>query len=297
MAHVTLGLLLHHQRRAAEAEAPCRKAIALQPESAEAHALLGLVLLTQGKWAEAEAAYRQAIRLKPDYPSAHNELGIALGNQGRFAEGLAALRKAQELGPRLPGGGVDPANIQKLESLARLDARLAKLLSGEEKAAGAPEQLALADFCWRHKKLPAAAARFYAAAFAADPERAPRPPHRYNAAGAAAWAGCGQGKDGARLDAGERTRLRRQALDWLRADLATLGKGLEDEPDKAPAVVQWWLRRYQRDAAFAGVRGEALGKLPEAERQAWQQLWADVEQTLKRADRGDTKGSKKRPAK
>jgi hypothetical protein len=39
-----------------------------------------------------------------------------------------------------------------------------------------------------------------------------------------------------------------------------------------------------RDPEFGGVRGaEALAKLPEAERQQWQKLWADVAETLRRA--------------
>jgi hypothetical protein len=45
-------------------------------------------------------------------------------------------------------------------------------------------------------------------------------------------------------------------------------------------VLQYW----QVDAAFKDVRGpEALAKLPEAERQPWQELWADVAATLARA--------------
>jgi hypothetical protein len=40
------------------------------------------------------------------------------------------------------------------------------------------------------------------------------------------------------------------------------------------------------------VRGEALAKLPEAERQAWRQLWADVADTLVQA-RGPAARAKK----
>jgi hypothetical protein len=41
------------------------------------------------------------------------------------------------------------------------------------------------------------------------------------------------------------------------------------------------MRRWLADPDFAGVRGpEALARLPEAERPAWQQLWADVAATL-----------------
>lgn len=45
----------------------------------------------------------------------------------------------------------------------------------------------------------------------------------------------------------------------------------------ARAKVQKTLRHWQKDADLAGVRdAEPLGKLPETERQAWQQLWTDV---------------------
>jgi hypothetical protein len=68
----------------------------------------------------------------------------------------------------------------------------------------------------------------------------------------------------------------------LRADLAAWGQRLEKQPDQARARVQERLRFWQQDSDFNGVRGAALAKLPEAERQAWQQLWKDVEQMLKR---------------
>jgi tetratricopeptide (TPR) repeat protein len=76
---------------------------------------------------------------------------------------------------------------------------------------------------------PAAAARFAAEAFAARPKLADdlRFPNRRNAACSAALAGCGQGQDAAKLDDAERARLRRQALDWLRADLAAWGALLD----------------------------------------------------------------------
>ena len=86
--------------------------------------------------------------------------------------------------------------------------------------------------------------------------------------------------------------MRRQALDWLRADLTAWDKFLKKDPERACPAVQQTLRHWQQDADFAGVRGDALAKLPEAERQAWQQLWADVEQTLNRVDHPDTKDAR-----
>src|SRR5262249_40872652 len=141
-----------------------------------------------------------------------------------------------------------------------------------------------------YRKEYGAAVRFYADAFAADPNLAEAlDGDRYNAACAAALAGCGQGQDADRLDARERARLRGLALDWLRADLAAWAGLLDKEPDKSASrsvsVLQHWLE----DPDFAGVReAEGLAKLPEAERQSWQGLWKEVTALLNRAQERTT---------
>jgi hypothetical protein len=43
------------------------------------------------------------------------------------------------------------------------------------------------------------------------------------------------------------------------------------------------MQRRQHDPDFAGVRGDALAELPEAERQEWQKPWDDVGALRKRA--------------
>jgi hypothetical protein len=59
---------------------------------------------------------------------------------------------------------------------------------------------------------------------------------------------------------------------------------LDKEPDRAPPEVVERMQRWLEDKAFNGVRGpDALAKLPEAEREGWRQLWADVAETLARA--------------
>jgi hypothetical protein len=121
----------------------------------------------------------------------------------------------------------------------------------------------------------AAAARWCAESFAAHPHVIAGPPfgHRYDAACAAVLAGCGQGRDAAGLDEAARAGFRRQALDWLRAELEVrrrpLVQALANE-------MQHWLW----EARFDRVREpDGLARLPAAERQAWQRLWADVADT------------------
>ena len=66
--------------------------------------------------------------------------------------------------------------------------------------------------------------------------------------------------------------LRRQALAWLRADLALRARLLQGGKSIDGAVTIW-----QTEPALASVRDPAaLAKLPDAERQQWGRLWADV---------------------
>src|SRR5262249_17904089 len=132
------------------------------------------------------------------------------------------------------------------------------------------------------KHLYASAARLYREAIAARPDLVASPGNglRYNAACAAALAGCGAGEDAAKLTDAERAGLRKQARDWLRADLDAWRR----LPDQARPAVAKTMQHWLRDPDFNGVRGpDALAKLPEAERKDWQELWADVADTLARA--------------
>jgi hypothetical protein len=109
---------------------------------------------------------------------------------------------------------------------------------------------------------------------------------RYDCASAAALAGCGRGLDADKIDASVRGRVRRQALDWLRADGSAWDRLLENEPDKVRQVIVQNLQHWLEDRDLAGVRGpQALSMLPESERRPWQTLWDDVADTLAWAQR------------
>ncbi len=83
----------------------------------------------------------------------------------------------------------------------------------------------------------------------------------------------------------ERAGLRKQALDWLSADLRAWRTLLEKGPEKNRPAIAQQLAHWLEDTDLSGVRGpEALAKLPEAERRDWQKLWADIAATLARAE-------------
>jgi hypothetical protein len=108
--------------------------------------------------------------------------------------------------------------------------------------------------------------------------------HHYNVTCKAALAAAGHGEDAAKLDDPERSRLRKQALDWLRADLAPRIKQIHSANPTDRAAAQQALRRWRKDTDLAAIRdSSALAKLPEAERKACTQLWADVAALLEKA--------------
>jgi serine/threonine-protein kinase len=131
----------------------------------------------------------------------------------------------------------------------------------------------------------ATAARVYAEALAATPKLTDdlRAGHRFNAARAAALAGCGR-PDAAGLSEPERERLRRQARDWLRLDLAAWTRKVETGKAAERIQARRTLAPWQADPDLAGLRdAETLERLPPAERQHWQALWQEVAALLRRA--------------
>jgi tetratricopeptide (TPR) repeat protein len=293
-AYVNLGIALRATGDLNGAVAACREAIALDPKDVIAHFQLGLALHAKDDPDGAIAAYREAIKLDPKHALAHVNLGVLLQGQGQFAASLASLREGDKW--LAAGDRRRPSlqhQIRQCERLCELDGKLAAVLRGQEEPATASEQLEYGQLC-AVKRLDHDSARFYAAAFAADPKRADnlKAAFRYNAACAAALAGAGRPEGAetkgpslpAPLAEQDRARWRKQALDWLQADLALWAKQLETGKPEGVAEVRQQLRHWQRDKDLAGVRAEtALARLPENERKEWTQLWADVADLLKKA--------------
>jgi serine/threonine-protein kinase len=168
---------------------------------------------------------------------------------------------------------------------ASFDTRLAAIIKGDQKPRNEAERLALAQRAYE-KALHASAARFWAEALAADPKLAAdrKAQTRYNAACAAALAGCGQSKDAPPPDETAKTKLRKQSLAWLKDELAVWSKLLESGGSAARPLVTQTMEHWQSDPDLAGVREEAeLAKLPEPEREAWRKVWGEAAGVLKSA--------------
>jgi tetratricopeptide (TPR) repeat protein len=286
--HNGLGNILQAQGQRDEAIREYRIGIELDPNDAAAHNNLGIVLKAAGQLEEAAREFHKAIELDPKIAHPHAVLARTLFQLGRFAEAREAGRRSLELlPPEHPLRPVVTSDLRQCEESLALEDKLDAIRAGKEKPTDDAQRLVLARLCQQpFKKLYAASFRFYRQAFANDPKLADdlERQHRYNAACAAALAGCGQGNDAANLNTEERARLRKQSHDWLNAQRLAWQALLEKEPGKARLLAAKYLAHWLEDTDFAGVRGpEALAKLPEAERQPWQKLWADVADLLARA--------------
>jgi tetratricopeptide (TPR) repeat protein/serine/threonine protein kinase len=285
-AHNNLGLALQGQGQLEAAQTCFREAIRRRPDCAEAHYNLGNLLSGKGELDEAAAAFGQAVRLKADYAQALCNLGHTLRRKGQFTEALAALRRGHQLGSRDPKWPYPSAKwVARCERLVALDGRLPAILKGDAAPAGPFERLEFAQLC-SFKSRYTDAARFYRDAFAARPALAGdvQRGYRYQAARAAARAGCGRGEGAPDLDAEARAGWRRQALDWLRADLAAWAEQNTAGTAQARAHLRQTLQNWHGDIALAGLRDpKSLSELPEAEREAWRQLWADSAALLRQA--------------
>ena len=83
-----------------KARTVARKALELDPSSAEAHTSLAFVLMHYDwDFAAAEQEFLRAIELNPSYATAHQWHAINLGATGQIDAALAELQRAQELDP------------------------------------------------------------------------------------------------------------------------------------------------------------------------------------------------------
>ena len=106
-AHM-LGIIAHQSGKIDEAIDHVRRAIAIEPDVALYHANLGEMCRLAGRIDEAIAAGRRAIEIDPNYAGALSNLGIALFDQGKFEEALDLLRPRDRAGGQFRAGAQQP---------------------------------------------------------------------------------------------------------------------------------------------------------------------------------------------
>jgi len=134
-----------------KAKTAAMQALDIDNTLAEAHTSLGLVKEHfEWDWTDAEREFRRAIELNPNSANAHHWFGEYLTNMGQFEEGLRETRKAEEIDPlsrlinttigwQLYLAGRNEEAIEQLRKVLDIDPKFAparRLLEGVYAAMG-----------------------------------------------------------------------------------------------------------------------------------------------------------------
>jgi eukaryotic-like serine/threonine-protein kinase len=134
-----------------KAKTAAMQALDIDNTLAEAHTSLGLVKEHfEWDWADAEREFRRAIELNPNSANSHHWFGEYLTNMGQFEEGLRETRKAEEIDPlsrlinttigwQLYLAGQNEEAIEQLRKVLDIDPKFAparRLLEGVYAAMG-----------------------------------------------------------------------------------------------------------------------------------------------------------------
>jgi serine/threonine-protein kinase len=223
-------------------------------------------------------------------PAPRLVLAMALHQCGQVAEAREALAAAilayDWRATQVRGLHGWICHILRREAEGMILPNLPAFLDGKYQPKDNDERLASLGAC-QFTNRSRAVARLYADAFAASLQLADDlgAGHRYNAARAAARAGCGHGEDAPGLAEADGKQWRDQARQWLRAELAARVRCLDADPTAARLGVREALTRWQKEPDLAGLRepGE-LNKLPADERKDCLALWDEVAKALKRTE-------------
>jgi serine/threonine-protein kinase len=250
----------------------------------------GLAEYRQGRWSSAIAMMEgQAAAVL--WPAPRLILAMAQHQQGQKTQARRTLMRAM-IAYDWSAAHADHRDnwirhILRREAEALILPSLPAFLEGKYQPEDNDERLALLGVC-QFQGLHATTARLYADGFAADPsladDQAGR--SRYYAARAAAQAGCGRGADGTGLEPTERAGWRRQAREWLRADLTAWVRQLDSDTAKVRGEVRKVLTDWREDPDLACVRDPSeLEKLAADERTEYLALWAEVTAVLARTEK------------
>jgi TolB-like protein/Flp pilus assembly protein TadD len=123
-AYGALGLVAGNRGFGDDATATMlfERSIALNPSFAAGHTWLGLSLRTSGRWHEAERENRIALQLDPRSLNIYTNLAWHLAAEGRFDEAAALLRRKLELAPESPTVHAEVA-MMDLQAKRYADAR------------------------------------------------------------------------------------------------------------------------------------------------------------------------------
>ena len=255
------------------------KAALLDADYAEPHATLGDVLTVQRKFEAAIEQFKIATRINPFADDAFHSMAVAY-------QANSDLEGAREAA--LQAVNVDPYYAEHrallVDILIALGDFKAVLEQGKLFVSHNPRELVALAQRASEGRLFGVVATALMALDSAEPGRVANDPKlRILASSAAAIAAAGAGQDRSALNDANRDDLRRQCLKWLRAELSSLQAAHQDNSKTAGTVMRS-LRRLEQRRSLRSLRGDALDRLPVADRASWTAYWEDVEEMIEELD-------------
>ncbi|GMU63865.1 MAG: hypothetical protein AMXMBFR36_01390 [Acidobacteriota bacterium] len=99
-ALIMLGLFhVDSEDPLAHAEAAARRALELDPASADAHSALSDIAASRWQWTQSEQLVRRALELDASSASAHRRYWLLIAPQKRYSEARAAIERAKQIDP------------------------------------------------------------------------------------------------------------------------------------------------------------------------------------------------------
>lgn len=259
-----------------------RGALRLDPDDPETLTLFLGQLVRSGAVEEALAVARETAKWNAKSPRIRACYGAALTERGLVDEALVELRAASEGGAMTAGAWPRAAEaaawLARAERLATLLPRLDAVVHDPASVTAADERLGFAELA-AQKGAFASAVPLYRAAFAAAPAVAAdlTAGHRAAAARAAVQASFAVTAQKKAAGTAEAAALRKQAIEWLRTDLAARNAQIASADPQVAHEAFVALSFLRTDRRFAPVReGAAANGLPKDELDLWQQFWRDV---------------------
>ncbi|HZZ79052.1 MAG TPA: tetratricopeptide repeat protein, partial [Gemmataceae bacterium] len=316
-AHDFLGEIRRKMGDVNGAVAMFKKVAELDPRDARNHFNLGTVLCQIGDFPSAISSLNRSIELDSRHAPAFFQLGLAHWAKGSVFAAIDANQNAIQRNPKHAGthynlglcylqrGGLDSLSLAREETkkaiqladegellidnyrslLARIEALqrfdVGEIMDGKIKAANFEEEIQFASLC-RGRGHYSVAVRFFDQA-SEDAKRI-HSSEWTNFAQVYLLAANGTGFDPVpRADGKERSRLRKEALRWLRFYLRLQEQELRKNHTSYRIAFQYNVRGLLHHQDYSSVRYPLLYELPENERVEWHAFWSDVQRLLNRA--------------
>jgi serine/threonine-protein kinase len=278
-----------------------------EPYNAYVQFVKGLSEYRADRLAEAMPLLKESARKIPSRPGPRLVLAMAQFRSGSPEEARKSLAGAvaaydwKQLPDDFPS--VWTSHLLRREAEALIVPNLPAFLEGKYQPQSNEERLALVAICQVQGHY-ALCAQLYSDAFAADPNFADastadclrrasmeverfdriyvlKAEPRYLAARCAALAASGMGEDGPKLNGAQRAKWRRQAREWLQADLAAWTSTLASDSGMSRDLAKEMLTFWHAEADLAALRdADQLEKLSAVEREEWTALWNQVKAAL-----------------